>query len=156
MTTYCITFGSQTFAYQAYANRTFAHRFLPITHLPIKTYAYQKLIMRSRLWPIVVGLLPIIQNMSWNWKSSSKWRGKEKETQNWGAQEWSRHFCYQKRKEHFFKNLPCIPKVWGAHQAQRSSSSKNLNQRNGSGVVNGSERSAIGIEDPIFVDLDRI
>ena len=56
------TSGSQTFAYQAYANRTFAHRFLPITHLPIKTYAYQKLIMRSRLWPIMVGLLPIIQN----------------------------------------------------------------------------------------------
>ena len=54
--------GSQTFAYQAYANRTFAHRFSPITHLPIKTYAYQKLNMKSRLWPIMVGLLPIIKN----------------------------------------------------------------------------------------------
>ena len=57
--------GSQTFAYQASANRTFAHRFSPITHLPIKTYAYQKLNLKSGLLPIRVGLLPIK-----NWSTS--------------------------------------------------------------------------------------
>ena len=71
----CNFVGSQTFAYQASANRTFAHRFSPITHLPIKTYAYQKLNMKSRLWPIMVGLLPIIKNEHacyiWNFLSVS-------------------------------------------------------------------------------------
>ena len=109
--------GSQTFAYQAYANRTFAYQLTPITHSPIKTYAYQKLNLKSGLLPIRVGLLPIK-----NWSTSVNifvyvyivctMQNLNGETKKGKLFEKEVNHTDLLRTKDFFKILLCIQLVW--------------------------------------------